>query len=234
MNPLLYQISMQRWEYFLTLTYRSRDDSGNLLKVPDQKERSKLLLAFLRRAAEGNKRDRKTGNRLDTVPFSHFLWVAREERGEIGGRYHFHILLAGFPPSRINQVERFSLKSIWTSLGGGHADCRAFDSRLSGAQYVLKGLEGWSQRNANSFEMRRFNEEEDRSLIVAKACAEKWARRTKQRASEGSHSGIPAVTLSASRKTGSRNRAKDSFEDLENRIRQNWLNHHPAGLSFVR
>ena len=220
---------------FVTLTFTSRDASGNLVNVPGPMERKRMLFAFLRRAAEGNKRDKKTNRRLDCVPWDSFFWVVREERGETGGRYHFHALLAGLPPSRRNNVERFSLKAIWSEVGGGFADVRSFDARLPGAAYVLKGLESWSHLNANAYELRRFDEDHlaDRTLIVANACVRKWALRTKQRASGGTQSESSAVSLSARRKSGA-TRTKETLEELESRIRKNWLNHHPAGISFVR
>lgn len=228
MNPFLYNISMQRWEYFLTLTFTSRDAAGKPVKVPSEPERRKMLFAFLRRAAEGNKRDGSTGKRLDCIKWEEFLWVVREERGEFGGRYHFHALLAGFPPSRINNVERFSLRSIWNDVGGGYADVRAFDAKLRGASYVLKGLEGWSRRNANAFEAARFNEENDRELIVSKSALVKWARRTAGRAPKtlGTQPGIPAVSLSA--------RKRVPLNELETSAGMRWAmsaNMHPAGVS---
>ncbi len=228
MNPFLYNISMQRWEWFLTLTFRSRDASGNAVKVPNAIDRQKMLFAFLRRASEGNKRDKQTGKRADCIRWDEFLWVSRLEQGELNGRQHFHVLLAGFPPSRINHVERFSLRSIWEEVGGGFADVRAFDSHLRGAQYVLKGLQGWSQRNANAYEARRFNEE-NRELIVAKAALEKWGRRTAQRAHKtlGTHPASAAVSLLA-------RRPRAPLNELETTAEMRWrmsANMHPAGVS---
>lgn len=212
----------------MTLTFKSRDAAGNLVKVPSSPDRQKMLFAFLRRAAEGNKRDGQTGKRLDCIHWDSFLWVSREEQGENGGRYHFHILLAGYPPARINHVERFSLRSIWQEVGGGHADVRAFDANLRGAAYVLKGLQGWSRKNANAFEASRFNQE-NRELIVSKACVREWTRRTESRARKtlGSHPEISAVTLSA-------RRTRAPLNELETQAGMRWQmsrNMHPAGVS---
>lgn len=236
MNPVVFNLSLHRWQLFLTLTFDSHDrKTGAAKRVPKEADRRKMLFAFLHEAREGLKRSKETGRRIEVIPWDELMWVAREERGELNGRHHFHILLDGIPSTRMNHTERFVLKAIWNSLGGGFADVRMFDTRLSGVRYVLKGLEGWSQRNANSYEIRKFDEgHEDRTLIVAKACLEKWGRRTKQRASERTQPDISAVSLLAGRKPGAHKRAKETPEELEARIRSSWLNAHPAGVSFVR
>lgn len=226
MNPHLYNISLQSWEWFVTLTFASRDEAGNAVKVPDQHARQRMVFAFLRRAAEGNKRDKTTGRRVSVIPFKVFLWVVREERGERNGRYHFHILLAGFPQDRRNKSEQFSLRSIWQEVGGGFADVRTFDTGLRGVRYVLKGLEEWSRSNANAYEAGRFNEDGNRTLIVANACLEKWGRRTEQRASRGTQPESSAVSLSA--------RKRAPLNELETQAAMRWrmsANHHPAGVS---
>jgi hypothetical protein len=227
MNPHLYNISLQSWEWFTTLTFDSRDEKGRAVRVPDQIARRRMVHAFLRRVAEGNMRDKETGKRIHVIHPVDFLWVVREERGEKGGRYHFHALLAGFPRERRNRVEEFSLRSIWQEVGGGFADVRTFDAQLRGVRYVLKGLTEWSRNNANAFEAGRFNEEGDRTLILADACLVKWGRRMAQGASRGAQSGRPAVPLSA-------RRTRAPLNELETQAGLRWkmsVNMHPAGVS---
>lgn len=232
MHPVAYNASMHRWQLFITLTYRSKDDSGNSVRVPKEEERRKMLFAFLRRVALGLKRSRKTGARIEVIPFGALLWVAREEQGELNGRHHFHILLDGLPPSRINHTERFAIKAIWSDLGGGHSDVRIFETRLSGVQYVLKGLAGWREANANSYELRKFDDRhEDKSLILANSCVKKWARLRKQGGTEGTQPLIRAVSPVGRRELAMQ-RAKETTEaELRRSI---GLNMHPAGVSFVR
>jgi len=235
MHPITFNLSMQRWQFFVTLTFTSKDAAGNAVKVPDKGDRQRMLFAFLRDVARGYKRDNATGKRIDCVRWESLFWVVREERGELNGRHHFHILLDGLPPSRCNQVERFALKALWSKCGGGFADVRSFDTRLSGVRYVLKGLEGWIQRNANAYELKRFTEDhEDRMLILADSCVRKWARnRAIPRASEGAYPDDSAL-----RSVGQRELAIQlAKETTRNAISQrgSWgMNMHPAGVSFVR
>lgn len=232
MHPVAYNASLHRWQLFITLTFRSKDGSGNAVKVPKADERQKMLFAFLRRVALGLKRSHKGGNRIEVIPFGALLWVAREERGELNGRHHFHILLDGLPPSRLNTSERFAIKAIWSGLGGGHSDVRMFDTRLPGVEYVMKGLAGWRQANANSYELRKFDDShEDKSLILANSCVKKWARLRIQGGTEGTQSLIRAVSP-VGRREAAMQRAKETTAD---HLRASYgLNMHPAGVSFVR
>lgn len=233
MNPITFNLSLQRWQLFVTLTFRSKDESGNVMKVPNEAARQSMLFAFLRSAAKGQKRDGASGKRIDCFPWSSFFWVAREERGELNGRHHFHILLDGLPPGRLNTVERFALKALWDSVGGGFSDVRSFDTRLPGVRYVLKGLEGWSQKNANAYEAKKFTDDhEGRRLILAESCVSKWARvRSNPRASGGAYPSNEAL-----RSVGLRERAiKQAKETVARHLGQGLfvLNQHPAGVSFV-
>lgn len=236
MDGIAFHASLNPWQFFVTLTYRSKDECGNEKRVPSYAERRKMLFAFLREASKGIKTDRQ-GSRIESVPFPALLWLAREERGDARGRYHFHILLDGLPPTRHNLSEANALKAIWRGVGGGHADCRLYDTRVRGVQYVMKGLEQYSLAHANAYEMQKLGQEEkDRMLILADACQRKWGEQTtKLRASlAGCSTVITGVRSSAVRKSGNRQQTKETLQELENRIRSAWLNHHPAGISFVR
>lgn len=232
MSPDVYSLSLETWQYFVTLTYRSEDEGKNHVKVPDRDERRRMLFAFLRKVAEGSKKNRD-GKRIDKVHFSKLLWAVREERGEFRGRYHFHILISGLPPGRMNTVERFTIKHLWREVGGGHSDVRVFDSQLSGVQYILKGLEVWSRSRANAYEMCKFdNSELGREVILANALLEKWgAGSSKPRPTEGTGmSDISAPSLSDRRKlVAKRTKEAPAYEGGL------WIgNQHPAGISFVR
>lgn len=235
MHPVAFHASLHKWHLFVTLTFRSRDERGNALNVPREVERTKMLYAFLRQAAKGRKKD-KAGRAIERVPFRFLRFIAREEKGERGGRYHWHILLEGLPPSRLNHAERFVLKSIWNDVGGGFADVRSYDSRLPGVSYVLKGLEGWSQSHANAYEMGKFSDDhEDRRLILSGSCIRQWGVSARDaRASGGTRN---RLVSSGVRSVGLRKRALKRAKAIPARdLREgiNALNMHPAGLSFVR
>lgn len=235
MHPVAFQASLHRWDLFVTLTYSSRDKRGRPLKVPTEVERTRMLFAFLRQVAKGRKTDR-SGHAIERVPFRFVRWIAREERGESGGRYHWHILLEGLPPSRINRTECFVIKTIWNDCGGGFCDCRAYDTRLPGVSYVLKGLEGWSQRHANAYEMRKFGaDQEDRRLILSDSCCRQWAQSSGYEGASGGTRNRKAcgVRSVGGRKAAAR-RIKETPEEQVTRAYHNALNMHPAGVSFVR
>lgn len=258
MHPIAFHASLHQWQLFVTLTYESRDERGNALKVPDEAGRRKMLFAFLRRAGftkrhkvkpdlaermnarEYRRRTEQAANgvHVERVPFKHLLWMAREERGEVGGRYHYHILLGGLSPSTLNKSTCFALKGLWTSIGGGFADVRLFDTSLPGVKYVMKGLNEWSPALANAYEMRKAGvETENRELILAECCVRKWAQQPREpRATKGGACDrlINRTPLSDRRKLVTHQRTKETLEELQARIRNNWLNAHPAGVSFVR
>ncbi|MBL9144006.1 MAG: hypothetical protein JNM99_10035 [Verrucomicrobiaceae bacterium] len=234
MTGIAFHASLHRWAFFVTLTFASKDESGNALNVPGFIERRKMLFAFLREAANGRKKN-KAGKRIESLPFARLLWLVREERGEQKGRYHFHILLDGLPPTRINKTECFALKAVWRGVGGGFADVRLYDTGLPGVSYVMKGLEQWSRVNANAYEMRKFTEDEqDRMLILSESCRKKWQHEASTRGASGGASDavITGLRSLASRKTGGR---KLSKEVTEKELRSGWgLNMHPAGISLVK
>ncbi|QIF02782.1 hypothetical protein [Roseimicrobium sp. ORNL1] len=232
MSPDVYTLSLETWQYFVTLTYRSEDGEKNRVTVPKEDDRRKMLFAFLR-SILSTKRDKKTGHAIDKVHWKGLLWAAREERGELNGRYHFHILVSGFPPGRVNAVQRFAMRAMASRVGFGHSDVRVFDASLSGVQYVLKGLDEWSRRHANAHEMCKFDGRDgtDREVILADAFVKKWADvRRKPKPSEGS--GKPDISA----QTLVHRRELVAQKTKETPAYHGGLyapNMHPAGVSFV-
>jgi hypothetical protein len=234
MNPVAFNASLHAWEFFVTLTYESRDKHGNLLNVPNELERRKMLFAFLREVAKGNKRN-KEGTRIESVTLRHLLFLAREERGEVRGRYHWHILISGLPSSRINVTECHVWKHIWKGLRGGHSDVRLFETGLSGVSYVMKGLDEWSRVNANAYELSKFSESQrDRMLILSDSCFLQWGQlATSTRASDNSSSAVIAGMRPSVRRNPKANR-KNTKEAAEAELRAGYgYSMHPAGVSFV-
>jgi hypothetical protein len=184
MNPLQSAISRTRWEYFCTPTYESRDPQGNPLSVPAYYVRRRMLFEWLRKVASSF-----------SCPWEYLLWIAREERGETNGREHWHVLLAGLNyvpgrgivPSPNQQSDVFRLVNLFAQCGlsAGICDVRPYDVRLSGADYIMKGLDGydWTPWGANSYEGSKFVEdiEAERSLILAHAWVRHVAMRSRNR-----------------------------------------------------
>jgi hypothetical protein len=165
-SPLTFHARREPWQFFATLTFSGSPE-------PSGPARAKMLFTWLRKLA-----------RAYRLPWTGIFWLAREECGEIGGRVHFHVLVSGLPPRAVSKSSNFALKNLWESIpGGGIARVYVYDTRLSGVQYVMKGLEdgtGW-QRNAAgvAYEVGKFSAVEAKSemLIPARALLRKWSRR---------------------------------------------------------
>jgi len=125
-----------RWQLFATLTFRPGLESRVAIC-------KRLLFAWLRSSASF------------TGGFKRLVWVVRAERGELGGRFHLHVLLAGLP---IETKQRGCLSwsffciAEWKRLTGSRVTVQPFDPSLSGVQYVLKGMGAGA-----SYEMRKFH-----------------------------------------------------------------------------
>jgi hypothetical protein len=236
MHPIAFQASLHRWDLFVTLTYKSRHESGAPLKVPDERSRARMLFAFLRELAKGRMTNRN-GEPINRLPFRFLRWVAREEIGERNGRYHWHILVEGLPASRLNHTERFVIKSIWNDVGGGFSDVRVFDARLPGVSYVMKGLRGWSQSHANAYEMGKFaDDQKDRTLILSASFTRLWGSASRYAgASGGSCDPKARASRPSDIREGVRRfpRTKE-VAAIQGRLRHEVYNQHPAGTSLVR
>lgn len=141
------------WEFFGTLTFAGR--------VPPQRKARAFATNYFFRVAK-----------CVGVGFSSLVWVLREEVGEMGGRRHFHFLLAG---SRLplTLAGCAILKRVWERVGRGRgfADVKVYDRALNGAGYVTKCLSGVATPGGASYEVRKFGASEEppilsRSLLV--------------------------------------------------------------------
>lgn len=157
------QIARLPWLFFATLTFASTSADGNRLEVPKPAIRSRMLFQWLRQAS-----------RLMQIRLEALLFVAREEQGELGGRYHFHVLLGvsrlhrlhGASPWANSRSLSYALENLWRKRcgpSGGIADVRQYAADLSGVAYVLKGLDNRSGflQGANNYEVPRFRETGD-------------------------------------------------------------------------
>lgn len=135
-TPEAFHIGRIGWQLFGTLTFKSE-------RLP---ERVRLALWFALA--------RQTGKRL-SVKFPRLLWCLRQEEGEIGGRRHFHCLMAGLPTAQLCPSLNFELMALWQKLGGGWARVMRYRDDLDGVGYVLKGL-GYASQAEQNYEMRKF------------------------------------------------------------------------------
>ncbi len=160
-TPEAYQIGRIGWQLFGTLTFKSE-------RLP---ERVRLAMWFAYA--------RQTGKRLG-VKFHRLLWCLRQEQGEIGGRRHFHYLMAELPHEQLCPALNFELMALWQSLGGGWARVARYRNDLDGVGYVLKGL-GYASEAEQHYEMRKFGSQRCH-LILSNSV---W--RTLHRANLGRH-----------------------------------------------
>ena len=119
-NPELHSLAAVSWQYFCTLTFKSEK---NMRFGPA------MFISLVRLQAQ-----------CFGVHFKKVLWVVRHEKGTVGGRPHFHAVIAGLPPSAGSR-NCFAIKSQWERLGGGMARISEYISTLDGLDYILKGAE---------------------------------------------------------------------------------------------
>lgn len=135
-TPEAFQIARVPWQLFGTLTFKSE-------RLPER-VRLAMWFAFVR----------TTGKRLK-VKFPHLLWCLRQEEGEIGGRRHFHCLMAGLPRKQLCPALNFELMDQWQKLGGGWARVVRYRNELDGVGYVLKSR-GYASEAEQNYEMQKF------------------------------------------------------------------------------
>src|SRR5436309_894314 len=80
-NPEAVCLRLINWQLFSTLTFES---------IVSEPIRIKMAFAWLRVLASNFR-----------IHFHTLLWCLRQERGEIGGRLHFHSLIANLPVNRL-------------------------------------------------------------------------------------------------------------------------------------
>lgn len=211
MNPVARALSLYPWDQFSTLTYGG-NSGKNVERVPSWGDRRSMLLQWWRLIADSY-----------GIPWDVFPAAGREEAGEKNGRLHWHCLIGGLHhvpgrgviPSPNPKADKFRLINLWSGHCGasaGIADSRPYDARLSGAEYILKGLENlnFSSYAANAYELSKFDDSrEGRELIVTPFVYRYLARRSRNRrhqkardvnkrsrdrSSPGASKGVPSPT----------------------------------------
>lgn len=177
-------ISRVPWDFFATPTYTSRTATGEFLSPPTSLIRERMFFQYIRQV-----------EKAFSVPSGRLLYVGREELGEKNRRPHWHILFAGLyhtvgrgiqpSPNRTSDCHR--LRHLWLNHCGKSAGfnvVRPYMARLSGVQYIMKGLEfgDYSSHGANSYEVQKFIEDQEgRKLIVAPSVFRYLALRSRNR-----------------------------------------------------
>lgn len=127
------------WQVFGTLTFAGVE--------PNLCASRKIVFAHLYRAAK-----------LLRIPFPRLVWALRVERGEKGGRLHYHCLLGGADGKRVTLATCFVLNSLWERLPrAGMARHRLFDRKQAGAvAYVASCLANGDTVGADFYESMKF------------------------------------------------------------------------------
>ena len=135
----VYHLENMHWQFFGTLTFKSES-------LPQYRRMTMYFMLM-----------RITAKRYH-VHFKRLLWCLRQEQGELGGREHFHFLLAGLPESRLTNytTAAFVLMNDWEQCGGGIARVRRYDYTRKGVAYLTKDL---GTLGANRYELSKFKRE---------------------------------------------------------------------------
>src|SRR5262245_48289898 len=132
LDSFAYTLARLRWDIFGTLTFRS---------VPPRGIAWGQAWALMRHAAE-----------IVGQPYKRLLIALRCERGEIGGRVHFHFLMGGTETRNATTLS-FQLRHEWRQHLRSSSHIRPYDHALAGVAYVTKCL---STTGADDYEMRKF------------------------------------------------------------------------------
>lgn len=95
-------------------------------------------------------------------PYRELLVALRYERGEIGNRPHFHILLGGTQAPNLKTLS-FQLVAEWKALTEGRVEFRPYIPCGSAEEYLMKEC-GWTYAGANGYEVAKFDRADDVTL----------------------------------------------------------------------
>jgi hypothetical protein len=143
------------WQFFGTLTFReARLRKNELGKANDT--RLNIYHQFGREVSRSLYYSRKNWKSV-----RHAL---RLEQGEIGGLWHFHFLMSGFPRGAVNIGSAKFMEHVWLrDCGGGFCKIRVFDSSQNGVEYISKCLDPADKYEFNKFGLAR-------TLTLSPAC----------------------------------------------------------------
>lgn len=132
-GPYWHALAAMRWQFFGHLTFKREAES--------EARRVARFAAMLRAIAY-----------RWHAHFPRLLWCLRQEYGDLGGRVHFHFLLAGLPPRAVTPRTCRDLEGSWTHKGGGKAVVTLYDPALRGVAYMMKvsAQDAWSRDGRES------------------------------------------------------------------------------------
>ena len=147
-SPLVHAIAGAPWQVFAHFTFKN--------PLPVEREAEVLLRNTQRKAC-----------RLAHVHFESAWFLSRGEFGELGGRFHYHMLIGNFPPYASTSGFCLDLKAYWSrlrfnvgSFAGVQGDiCQVwpYSAVLDGVAYVMKGVERYEHpREAREYELTKF------------------------------------------------------------------------------
>jgi len=147
-SPLVHAITGAPWQVFAHYTFKN--------PTPVEREAGVLLRNSQRKAC-----------RLAHVHFESAWFLSRGEFGELGGRFHYHMLIGNFPSYAGTSGFCLDLKNYWSGLrldvgsfAGVQGDiCQVwpYDAALDGVRYVMKGVERYEfSGEARNYEMTKF------------------------------------------------------------------------------
>jgi hypothetical protein len=147
-SPLVYAMREAPWQVFAHFTFKN--------PLPVAREAEVLVRNAQRKAC-----------RLAHVHFESAWFLCRGEFGELGGRFHYHMLFGNFPPFARSSGFCMDVKQFWSRLRlhvGSFADVQGdicqvwpFDWALDGVKYVMKGIERYEYSGeAQNYELTKF------------------------------------------------------------------------------
>jgi hypothetical protein len=149
MNPEQFILHRTQWQFFVTLTFKDE-------KVAERRG-VRLVFAYLRRAAKWFR-----------VYFPRLRWVARLEAGELNGRLHYHVLIAGLPERAVQSRTCHALVALWEKRWRlGLADARLWEKGRDAVSYITKGASDFSLVGANQYEASKFG---SRCAVITSEC----------------------------------------------------------------
>jgi len=147
------------WQLFVTLTWSAVKSEG---------VKHRILFAYLR-----------TLSKWAGVHFHQLLWACRQERGEVGGRLHFHVLVGGLPQRCLTLSLLHASRKLWKKEGGGWSSVTPYCSGLDAVQYSFGGdvrfenlrIGGRGSVEGTDYEKRKLGHASDVTLAKAvQAC----------------------------------------------------------------
>lgn len=193
-SPLVHAIAGAPWQVFCHFTFKN--------PVPVDREAGVLLRNTQRKAC-----------RMAHVHFESAWFLSRGEFGELGRRFHYHMLIGNFPPLASTSGFCLDLKNFWSrlrlnvgSFAGVQGDiCQVwpYDSTLDGVRYVMKGVERYEfAGEARDYELTKFGLTDRITLSAGLLRHVEWqvrrgAPKTVKTLIQGEHSGSGATMLDA-------------------------------------